>query len=136
MDVSDQSEIQIVYEKICHDNQCSICLENRDLNDEYFLPCNHSFCFDCIYNWSLKKPECPMCLKGFFMPDLDVYKILRDNQIELKCQRDLYMFLIPECAYLELDVRKYQSLLQSVIDELDKNKELIRQLKTKNQNVF
>ena len=43
-----------------NDNKdCSICIDN--INEEFILECNHSFCKDCIYNWLKKSQTCPLC---------------------------------------------------------------------------
>ena len=41
------------------DLECSICMENKKLENIVFLPCIHFLCSDC--NNSLKKNECPFC---------------------------------------------------------------------------
>ena len=52
---------------------CAICLnEKNELSVLGKLPCDHSFCYDCIETWQLKQevvfctpPTCPMCCKEF-----------------------------------------------------------------------
>ncbi len=39
--------------------ECSICMENKNLENIIFLPCIHFLCSDC--NKCLKKNECPFC---------------------------------------------------------------------------
>jgi hypothetical protein len=41
------------------DLECSICMENKTLENIVFLPCIHFLCSEC--NNSLKKNECPFC---------------------------------------------------------------------------
>ena len=41
------------------DLECSICMENKNLENIVFLPCIHFLCSEC--NKSLKKNECPFC---------------------------------------------------------------------------
>uniref|UniRef100_T1JNA0 RING-type domain-containing protein n=1 Tax=Strigamia maritima TaxID=126957 RepID=T1JNA0_STRMM len=39
--------------------RCSLCLEKR-INSTT-TPCGHLFCWHCIVEWVLNKPECPLC---------------------------------------------------------------------------
>jgi len=41
-------------------DKCAICLEDK--NNSYFLPCSHSFCYNCITNNITK---CPLCRHEF-----------------------------------------------------------------------
>ncbi len=41
------------------DLECSICMEDKNLEDMVFLPCIHFLCSNC--NKCLKKNECPFC---------------------------------------------------------------------------
>lgn len=41
------------------DLECSICMENKKLENIVFLPCIHFLCSEC--NNCLKKNECPFC---------------------------------------------------------------------------
>src|SRR6218665_406750 len=54
--------------------QCPICMNK--FNDPEALPCNHTFCFEClqrIAEASQKKPvdvmPCPLCCKDFIIPE-------------------------------------------------------------------
>jgi hypothetical protein len=41
---------------------CSVCREDLKLGDEaVMLPCEHTFCFDCIHPWLEKQNTCPDC---------------------------------------------------------------------------
>ena len=43
-------------------NNCSICLEDFKINDEYIkLNCNHIFHYDCINKWFKHSNLCPIC---------------------------------------------------------------------------
>jgi hypothetical protein len=66
------------------DNECSICLENIDINDLKILSCNHKFHADCINEWIKKKPICPYCrkfLKSFFETKINYYIFKRQCNI-------------------------------------------------------
>ncbi|XP_021715520.1 RING finger protein 141-like [Chenopodium quinoa] len=54
--------------------ECGICMEN---NDKGVLPnCNHSLCFKCYKDWSIRSQSCPFCrdcLRGVKSGDLWIF---------------------------------------------------------------
>jgi len=38
---------------------CVLCMEER--KDDTATTCGHIFCWQCIWDWTLEKPECPLC---------------------------------------------------------------------------
>ena len=46
------------------EKKCAICLSELGKNIA-FLPCNHSFCLDCILTWWSSKSSCPFCREEF-----------------------------------------------------------------------
>lgn len=39
--------------------ECVICMQK--IKDKVLTPCNHEFCRECIYQWVVKKHNCPLC---------------------------------------------------------------------------
>ena len=44
--------------------ECNICYEKVDnKNIIILMNCGHHYCMNCINNWIITKPNCPMCRK-------------------------------------------------------------------------
>ena len=39
--------------------ECVICMQK--IKDKVLTPCNHELCRECIYQWVVKKHNCPLC---------------------------------------------------------------------------
>ncbi|EAR85648.2 C3HC4 type (RING finger) zinc finger protein (macronuclear) [Tetrahymena thermophila SB210] len=63
--------------KLCVDdekinNQCLVCIE--EIKDECILnPCQHKYCYPCIFDWMKQKQRCPLC-------NNEVVEIIKTNQ--------------------------------------------------------
>ena len=44
-----------------HDNKCPVCLQVFTNSKAYASHCFHSFCFECLLEWSKIKYNCPLC---------------------------------------------------------------------------
>ena len=42
---------------------CSVCWKEDKNNIK--TPCNHVYCFDCLYKWVIINPNCPCCRRNF-----------------------------------------------------------------------
>ncbi len=49
-------------------NECSICLENININKKVTTDCNHTFCNKCFFKWIRINSNCPTCRKEFVSP--------------------------------------------------------------------
>lgn len=63
-------------------DKCPICYENIN-NLSITKPCKHSFCSDCIIEWSKVSTNCPVCKMYFTM-------ICTDNKIKTLKQKQFY----------------------------------------------
>ncbi|KAL4497322.1 hypothetical protein ABPG72_011257 [Tetrahymena utriculariae] len=63
--------------KLCADdekisNQCLVCID--EIQDECILnPCQHKYCYPCIFDWMKQKQRCPLC-------NIEVVEIIKTNQ--------------------------------------------------------
>jgi len=65
------SDENSVYVNDRHVSSCSICIDEYDVGDEYFVAskCGHIFHSDCILLWLEKHYECPVCREQLVDPD-------------------------------------------------------------------
>ena len=111
------------------DNECSICLENIDINDLKILSCNHKFHADCINEWIKKKPICPYCrkfLKSFFETKINYYIFKRQCNIFIEEDdfRKVGEFL-HESILIALKIQdKVGKKLKVFVNEFEKSQEL------------
>lgn len=55
-----------ILDEINETNRCPICLDNITKENSAKLPCNHHFCFTCIFNWKVNQnSNCPICRQNF-----------------------------------------------------------------------
>jgi len=65
------SDEDSVYINDRHVSSCSICIDEYDVGDEYFVAskCRHIFHSDCILLWLTKHYECPVCREKLVDPN-------------------------------------------------------------------
>ena len=68
-------------------NLCPICLEEPKLPVQG--GCGHTACFQCIWEWLHKKPECPSCLQPLHIREL---RNLRSDTINIEEYRQQLRF--------------------------------------------
>ncbi|KAK7020284.1 hypothetical protein VNI00_017736 [Paramarasmius palmivorus] len=70
------AEVRALKEGLCEAIMCPICLE--DMKDPKLLPCGHSFCEQCVTQWTNMKKECPQCAQAVTADTLPVNYALRN----------------------------------------------------------
>ncbi len=71
----------------CATIECAICWENVEKPKK--LDCGHSFHEDCIYDWSIRENNCPMCRKEFKFDGKDYGKWFQNKIKRLSKIRDI-----------------------------------------------
>ena len=65
---------------------CSICIDTKKLKDNYQCPqCKNFFHQECINQWILKNPTCPICrfkIEDDFI-DYDIDGLIMFNEVDL-----------------------------------------------------
>ena len=60
---------------------CAVCLESWVNKDARILPCDHTFCFNCLEQIVVEEIiECPMCREEHDVPGNDI-ELIRKNQL-------------------------------------------------------
>ena len=58
---------------------CSVCWKEDKNNIK--TPCNHVYCFDCLYKWVIINPNCPYCRRVFTEEEILEYYKNYSNEI-------------------------------------------------------
>ena len=58
---------------------CSVCWKEDKNNIK--TPCNHVYCFDCLYKWVIINPNCPCCRRNFTEEEILHYYKNYSNEI-------------------------------------------------------
>ena len=104
---------------------CVVCYTEHE---KIKLVCNHSFCYDCIKQWYLKNPSCPMCRSPLYFRGF--YKIRNKwnqeqqekqfNEIYEECVDD-----IMENSFLPLyDLESLERLYNRIKDDIETPEQL------------
>jgi hypothetical protein len=88
---SNTPKMKEVVQNLLRQYECSICYETMACAIA-IIPCGDTFCFPCIYEWSIKHKTCPSC-QGLLdlkvsipnrISDNAVHEILKNETIELQ----------------------------------------------------
>mgnify|MGYP001810394683 CR=1 FL=1 len=73
------------------DEKCPVCLQQFDANRKAYAPvCFHSFCFECILEWTKIKHNCPLCKRLLDRIMFDVKSKYEFKEFYLKTSEELY----------------------------------------------
>ena len=100
------------------DLECSICMENKNLENIVFLPCIHFLCSAC-YN-KLKKNECPFCRNQLREEQEDSYSETENEYHDLQFE----MLDIEENRSRRRD-KKSRKKEQRIMKLIKDNKEVV-----------
>ncbi|CAD8088737.1 unnamed protein product [Paramecium sonneborni] len=75
--------IKNVDSKMIHET-CSICLLQFEIKEKYRqTPCNHSFHDQCLSDWTVKQPNCPVCRQSLKESEIQKLILLKTQQPQL-----------------------------------------------------
>jgi SNF2 family DNA or RNA helicase len=113
-------------------DNCTICLGDITGDDVGVLKCGHLYCFQCIKEYIVKNPKCPICRKDVKQNDLTMISFEKPNPAEtkeLKDKQDLIAKIGTKLANLVLYIKslnekciifsQWDDMLKNVGDTLD-----------------
>lgn len=110
---------------------CIICLNSYQKKTKIF--CGHTFCNECIVNWSEKSDKCPICRRSFNLKVIHNYNTRKNYHIQNKenimnQMRDFLDHFTWVCLEHEEKIVKFDTIFQYIYE----NKELLKYKKFKN----
>ena len=113
-------------------DNCTICLGDITGDDVGVLKCGHLYCFQCIKEYIVKNPRCPICRKDVKQNDLTMISFEKPKVAEtkeLKDKQDLIAKIGTKLANLVLYIKslnekciifsQWDDMLKNVGDTLD-----------------
>ena len=81
----DQDVIQIKNKEVIEKEKCPICLHKFSFKSKsYASTCFHSFCFECLLEWTKVRYNCPLCKQAFERIIYDVKSTMEYKEYILK----------------------------------------------------
>jgi SNF2 family DNA or RNA helicase len=107
-------------------DNCTICLGDITGDDVGVLKCGHLYCFQCIKEYVVKNPRCPICRKDVKASDLSMISFEKPKVAdtkELKDKQDLIAKVGTKLANLILYIKSLNEkcIIFSQWDEMLKN---------------
>ena len=101
-------------------NQCAVCYE--DIEQEVVLPCNHSFCKDCILNWSKQNifqlnETCPLCRNQFKLCEITIKNNNNKRTTRSDTEKIRVRFFIKKFQQQVLDFENLKNILKNLPDD-------------------
>jgi hypothetical protein len=110
---------------------CIICFNSHRGPTKLF--CGHTFCNECIVNWSSQSDKCPICRQSFNLEVTHNYSTrqnyhIQNKEIIMNKMRDFLDHFTWLCLEYEEKVKKFDEILTYIYE----NKELLKNKKFKN----
>ncbi len=70
------------------DEKCPVCLQHLSSSRAFTSTCSHTFCFECIFQWSQIKYNCPLCKQPYDRIIFSPVKHLEFNEFLLPLRDD------------------------------------------------
>lgn len=114
----------------CNSDTCIICLNSYRKPTKLF--CGHTFCNECIVNWSSQSDKCPICRQSFNLEVKHKYNTrrnyhLQNREIIMNKMREFLDHFIWICLEHEEKVEKFDEILTYIHE----NKQLLKNKKFK-----
>ena len=112
---------------------CSVCWKEDKNNIK--TPCNHVYCFDCLYKWVIINPNCPCCRRNFTEEEILHYYKNYSNEIVTRSKtkrlrRSILMknsLTILKKINTSSSVTEKKELLIDLVKLVIKNKNLLKE---------
>ncbi len=79
---------ELIEASVSTDNKCPVCLQQLSSSQAFTSNCTHSFCFECILQWSRIRYNCPLCKQPYNRIIFSPVKHLEFSEYQLELRDD------------------------------------------------
>jgi len=113
---------------------CIICFNSYKRMTKIF--CGHTFCLECIQNWSSQSDKCPICRQSFNLEVTHNYNTRQNYHIQNKemILNQMRVFL-DQYTWVTMDHEEKIEKFDEILTYIYENKELLKNKKFKTATI-